>query len=78
MIYVLVMARQKKSEIEGLKKLIEELKTYRLENGISQMAIAKAVGVAFVSVNRWLNGHKLPDELHAYRIKKFLQEGKHP
>ena len=76
MIYLGIMARQKKSEIAGLKKLVEELKIYRLENGISQMATAKAVGVAFVSVNRWLNGHKLPDELHAYRIKKFLREGK--
>ena len=66
------MARRKKSDIPKLEKLVAALKTYRLEKGLSQMALAKAVGVAFVTMNRWLNGQRLPDELHAYRIKKLL------
>jgi len=68
------MARRKKSDIPKLAKLVSALKTYRLEKGLSQMALAKAVGVAFVTMNRWLSGHRLPDELHAYRIKKLLAQ----
>ena len=68
------MARRKKSDVPKRQKLVEALKAYRLERGLSQMALAKAVGVAFITVNRWLNGHRLPDELHAYRIKKLLEK----
>ena len=68
------MARRKRSDVPKLKKLVAALKAYRLEKGLSQMALAKAVGAAFVTMNRWLSGHRLPDELHAYRIKKLLEK----
>ena len=38
-------------------KLIEKLELYRLEKKISQEALAKKLGVAFSTVNRWFN-HK--------------------
>lgn len=58
-------------------KLIEQLEEFRLENRITQEALAERIGVAFVTVSRWLNGHTRPSKIHEYHIRKLLSaEGK--
>lgn len=52
--------------------LIEKLEEYRLENRISQEKLAEMLQVAFVTVNRWLNGHQTPNKIQTYQIKKLL------
>lgn len=56
--------------------IIEKLERYRLEHKISQEQLAKELGVAFATVNRWLNGKCKPGKIQAYHIEKFLK-GKH-
>ena len=55
-----------------MNKLIEQLDNFRLENRISQEKLAGMLGVTFVTVNRWFNGHTLPNKIQAYHIKKLL------
>lgn len=52
--------------------LIQKLDNYRLEHRITQKELANMLGVAFVTVSRWLNGHCLPNKIQTYHIKKFL------
>lgn len=56
--------------------LIKQLETYRLENKISQEELAKKLGVAFSTVNRWLNGKAKPNKIQFYHIQKLLNEGR--
>lgn len=53
-------------------KLIDRLERYRLENKVTQVELAERLGVAFVTVSRWLNGHFKPSKIQAYQIEKFL------
>lgn len=53
--------------------IIEKLETYRLENKISQQQLAETLGVAFSTVNRWLNGKTKPNKIQQYHIEKFLK-----
>jgi transcriptional regulator with XRE-family HTH domain len=53
--------------------LIRALKTYRLEHRLTQEELAKKLGVAFTTVNRWFNDKTRPGELQEYRIKKLLE-----
>jgi len=53
-------------------KLIERLEEYRLRNKITQIELAETLGVAFVTVSRWLNGHHQPNKIQAYHIEKLL------
>lgn len=55
-----------------MQNLIKELENYRLEYRITQQDLARQLGVAFVTVNRWLNGHTYPNKIQEYHIKKFL------
>jgi len=55
-----------------MKELITKLEEFRLENKITQVELADMLGVAFVTVNRWLNGHQYPNKIQAYHIKKLL------
>jgi putative transcriptional regulator len=55
--------------------LIRRLETYRLENKIPQEELAKILGVAFSTVNRWLNGKAKPNKIQSYHIQKLLKEG---
>ena len=57
--------------------LIEDLETYRLENKITQEQLAKDLGVAFATVNRWLNGKYKPRKIQQYHIKKLLKRKDH-
>lgn len=53
--------------------LVKELDSYRLENKITQQALAEQLGVSFVTVNRWLNNKTRPSKIQQYQIEKFLK-----
>ena len=52
--------------------LIKQLETYRLEYKVSQEQLAERLGVAFSTVNRWLNGKAKPNKIQKYHIEKML------
>lgn len=52
--------------------LIKKLEEYRLERRITQEKLAEILGVGFVTVNRWFNGHQKPNKIQAYHIKKLI------
>lgn len=54
-------------------KLIKELESYRLENKITQEELADKLGVAFSTVNRWLQGRNKPSKIQRYHIEKLLK-----
>jgi len=54
--------------------LIEKLENFRLENKISQERLAEMLGVSFSTVNRWFNGHTVPNKIQTYHIKKLLKK----
>lgn len=54
--------------------LIKRLEIYRLENKIPQEELAKKLGVAFSTVNRWLNRKSKPNKIQTYHIEKLLKE----
>jgi transcriptional regulator with XRE-family HTH domain len=56
--------------------LINRLRQYRLEHQLTQQELARKLGVAFITMNRWLNGHATPQELQQYRIEKLLKTQK--
>lgn len=53
--------------------LIKRLEIYRLENKIRQEELAKKLGVAFSTVNRWFNGRTKPNHIQTYQIEKLLK-----
>lgn len=55
-----------------MNKLIVRLDQYRLENKITQQKLAEMLGVKFVTVSRWLNGHHIPNKIQTYHIEKLL------
>ena len=56
--------------------LIDQLNAYRLEHRLSQPQLARKPEVTFQTVNRWLNRHMKPGQIHAYHIKKLLRSHK--
>jgi transcriptional regulator with XRE-family HTH domain len=52
--------------------IIDRLETYRLENRISQESLAEKLGVAFTTVNRWLNRKTKPNKIQSFHIKKLI------
>ena len=58
-------------------KLIQDLENYRLEHKITQEQLAKKLGVAFATVNRWLNGKYKPRKVQQYHIEKLLRRKGH-
>lgn len=52
--------------------LIKRLDEFRLENRISQEKLAEMLDVAFVTVNRWLNGHSCPSKIQEHHVRKLL------
>lgn len=55
------------------RDLIRQLETYRLEHKITQETLAKELGVAFSTVNRWFNKKTKPSRIQEYHIKKLLE-----
>ncbi|MFH1619812.1 MAG: helix-turn-helix transcriptional regulator [bacterium] len=56
-----------------LMHIIQKLEIYRLENKISQKALAKKLGVAYGTVNRWLRRKTRPNPIQTYHIEKILR-----
>jgi transcriptional regulator with XRE-family HTH domain len=54
-------------------ELLKKLDNYRLECKLTQKQLAEKLGVAFVTVNRWLNGHTKPNKIQEYQIRKLLE-----
>ena len=52
--------------------IINRLEQFRLENKLSQEALASKLGVAFSTVNRWLNRKSAPRKVQSYHIEKLL------
>ena len=65
---------QKKTLTRGtvVDDLIKQLELYRLENRITQVELAKDIGVNFSTISRWLNGKTKPNKIQQYHLKKFL------
>ena len=55
-----------------MEDLIKQLELYRLENRITQLELAKDIGVNFSTVSRWLNGKTRPNKIQQYHLEKFL------
>ena len=53
--------------------LIKQLDTFRLEHKIPQQELAEKLGVAFSTVNRWLNGKAKPNKIQTYHISKLIR-----
>ena len=54
--------------------MIDRLEHYRLEHKITQQELAKSLGVAFTTVNRWLNRRIKPSKIQNYHIQKLLNQ----
>ena len=52
--------------------LIKQLEDYRLKNRLTQAELAKLLGVSYVSINKWLNGHTRPQKLQIYQIEQLV------
>lgn len=52
--------------------MIDRLEHYRLENKITQQELARKLGVAFTTVNRWLKRHVSPSPIQEYQIKRLI------
>ena len=55
-------------------EIIKKLELYRLENKITQEDLARELGVAFSTVNRWFNGRTVPSRIQQYQIEKLLNK----
>lgn len=56
-----------------MKDVIKALNEYCYEHGISQVELAKKLGVSFQTVNRWFNGKVKPSNLQIRNITNFLK-----
>ena len=54
-------------------KFSEKVLKVRLKLNLSQQALAKELGVAFVTVSRWENSHAEPQILLRYRFDEFCK-----
>ncbi len=55
--------------------IIDQLEHFRLENKVTQQTLAKKLGVAFSTVNRWLNRKSSPRKVQSYHIQKLVESG---
>jgi len=51
-----------------------DIKALRKRIGLTQVQFARAVGVSFVTVNRWENGHTSPSPLARKYMAKVAKE----
>ena len=59
-----------------MKELIEQLLIYQLKNRIPQKELAKNLGVAFTTVNRWFNGKAIPNKTQQFHILQLIYPDK--
>ena len=52
----------------------EQVKSVRMQLGLSQMELAEALSVSFSTVNRWENGHISPSKLALKSFDIFCKE----
>lgn len=57
-----------------MNTLVKKLELYRLENRLSQEELAKRLGVAFSTVNRWFNKRSEPSKIQVFHIDKLLKK----
>jgi CheY-like chemotaxis protein/DNA-binding XRE family transcriptional regulator len=55
-------------------KINEKIKSIRKHSGLSQEAFAQKLGVSFTTVNRWENGHAVPNQLARKNIDNICHE----
>lgn len=55
-------------------ELGKKLDNFRLEHKITQQELAERFGVAFSTVNRWLNGKAKPNKIQSFHIEKLMKE----
>lgn len=51
----------------------KKLDNFRLEHKITQQELADKLGVAFSTVNRWLNGKAKPNKIQSFHIEKLMK-----
>lgn len=56
--------------------LVRQLETYSLKQRIPQEELARQLGVAFSTVNRWFNGKTEPSRIQRFHIEQLLKKGK--
>lgn len=62
-----------------MEDLVRQLEKYRLEHRIPQEELAKKLGVAFSTVNRWINRKTKPSKIQEHHIRKLLSKSRpHP
>ncbi len=54
--------------------IVDKLEEYRLEHRITQPELAKQVGVAYATINRWLTRKFNPSKIQTYHLEKFLNK----
>ena len=52
----------------------EIIRSWRCRLGLTQRALAEALGVNFSTVSRWEKGQGLPSRLAWHRLKRFAAE----
>lgn len=55
-------------------KFADKVLKVRLQLNISQECLAKELGIAFVTLNRWENGHTEPKVLTRHRFDEFCKK----
>lgn len=55
-------------------KFADKVLKVRLQLNISQESLAKELGIAFVTLNRWENGHTEPKVLTLHRFDEFCKK----
>ena len=51
----------------------EKVYKARMKLGLTQEAVAKELGIAFVTINRWENGVSHPNKLKEYKFNEFCK-----
>jgi DNA-binding XRE family transcriptional regulator len=55
-------------------KIIDDLKTYRLKNRLSQVKLAQELGVHFITIIRWEKGRAKPNAIQTFHIEALLKK----
>ena len=55
-------------------EISHKIKSFRKFSGLSQEAFAQKLGVSFTTVNRWENGHALPNQLAKQNIENIWHD----
>ncbi len=59
---------------KGKAVLLQELREYAAKRRLSHGSLAKALGVSFVTLNQWLQGHRKLREDECQRIENLFKK----